>query len=74
MRFSNIIGLLAALPALTSAFTISDVTSKAATSFAKRSTVSEILTDLEDAASKLESRHLFSLFRSVSGVAMRRFS
>ena len=67
MKFFNIIGLaVAALPVLTSAFTISDVTSKAATTFAKRSTVSDILADIENAASKSESWYPFLLFRSVS--------
>jgi len=51
MKLSNLVGLMTALPVLTSALTISDVTSKAAKTFAKRDTVSDILTDIEDAAS-----------------------
>lgn len=52
MRFSTLTGLaLSALPILTSALVVSDVTSQALTAFGKRSTVSTILTDIEDAAS-----------------------
>lgn len=50
MRLSKVLAG-AALPLLVSTFTLSDVTSKAATTFAKRDTVSDILTDIEDAAS-----------------------
>lgn len=61
MKLSNLVGLVAAaLPVLTSALTISEITSKAAKTFAKRDTVSDILTDIEDAASctacEVESR------------------
>ena len=52
MKLSNLVAFVSTtLLALASAFTISDVTSKAATTFAKRDTVSDILTDIEDAAS-----------------------
>lgn len=68
MRFFNTVGLVAALPLLTSAFTISDVTSKAASTFAKRDTVSDILTDIEDAASKSDFSvvcvHIWECFAS----------
>jgi hypothetical protein len=61
MQFSALVACVAALlPLLTSAFTISDVTSKAAATFAKRDTVSDILTDIENAASctACEVQHL----------------
>ncbi len=52
MKFSNLVALMGtALPLFVSGLTISDVMSKAATTFAKRDTVSDILTDIEDAAS-----------------------
>jgi len=50
MRFTSLLGLLAVTPVLVAAFTVSDVTSKAASRYAKRDTVSDILTDIEDAA------------------------
>ncbi|PMD54294.1 sphingomyelin phosphodiesterase [Hyaloscypha bicolor E] len=50
MRFLTIVGgLLAALPAFTSSLTLSETTGQALSAFGKRSTVSDILTDIEDA-------------------------
>jgi hypothetical protein len=50
MRFSSIVGgVLAVLPALTAGLTISETTGQALSAFGKRSTVSDILTDIEDA-------------------------
>ena len=51
MRFSSIVGgVLAALPVFTAGLTLSETTGQALSAFGKRSTVSEILTDIEDAA------------------------
>ncbi|KAH8776915.1 Metallo-dependent phosphatase-like protein, partial [Hyaloscypha finlandica] len=51
MRFSTIVGgLLAALPVFTSGLTLSETTGQSLSAFGKRSTVSDILTDIEDAA------------------------
>jgi sphingomyelin phosphodiesterase len=43
-------GVLAALPLFTAGLTISETTGQALNAFGKRSTVSDILTDIEDAA------------------------
>jgi sphingomyelin phosphodiesterase len=76
MKLSNFLSLVIATGAvLTSALTISDITSKAATTFAKRDTVSDILTDIEDAASctACEAREL-SILRPSDGKVLTRNS
>jgi len=51
MRFSSIVGgVLASLPVFTAGIALSDTTGQALNAFGKRSTVSDILTDIEDAA------------------------
>jgi len=51
MKLSVIFGLVTAvLPVLTTSFTISETTSKSLSHLQKRDTISEILTDIEDAA------------------------
>ncbi|PMD25630.1 sphingomyelin phosphodiesterase [Hyaloscypha hepaticicola] len=52
MRFSSIVaGVLAILPVFTSGLTISDTTGRALNAYSKRSTVSDIVSDIENAAS-----------------------
>ena len=52
MRFSSIVaGALAVLPVFTSGLTISDTTGRSLNALSKRSTVSDILSDIEHAAS-----------------------
>jgi sphingomyelin phosphodiesterase len=51
MRFSNIAALVATvLPILTNGLGLSETTSNALSAYGKRSTVSTILADIEDAA------------------------
>jgi sphingomyelin phosphodiesterase len=51
MRFSSIVGgLLAVLPVFTAGLALSETTGQALNAFGKRSTLSDILTDIEDAA------------------------
>jgi len=53
MRFSSFVvsGVLAALPVLSSGFAVSETTGQALSAFGKRDTLSDILTDIEDALS-----------------------
>lgn len=52
MKLSSVFApLLLALPTLTSVLAISETTNEALSAFGKRSTISDILTDIEDAAS-----------------------
>jgi sphingomyelin phosphodiesterase len=51
MRLNFLAPFFLALHTFTSALAISDTTNAALSTFAKRSTVSDILTDIEDAAS-----------------------
>ncbi|KUJ07393.1 calcineurin-like phosphoesterase [Mollisia scopiformis] len=51
MQLISILASLLVLPTLTFALAISDTTNSALSAFGKRSTVSDILTDIEDAAS-----------------------
>jgi len=64
MKFTNLTGLvISVLPFLTAGLVISDVTGKTLSAFGKRSTVSTILADIEDAASCVacEVRHCLEL-------------
>lgn len=51
MKLNFFAAFLLALPPVAAALAISDTTNAALSAFAKRSTVSDILTDIEDAAS-----------------------